>query len=183
MDEDLIRRAMRGDADAFELLGRPRYDALFSVAHRILRNVHDAEDAVQQAMWEAWRDLPGLRDAERFDAWLRRLTVHACYRISRGEKGHRTNVVLIHDLDRADGADLARGHADRDAMERAFETLSPEHRAVVVLHYYAGHPLTEIATMLGVPEGTIRSRLHYAHRRLRTELERTTPAIAAGGAR
>jgi RNA polymerase sigma-70 factor (ECF subfamily) len=184
METELIRRAMGGDADAFERLGRPRFDALFRIAQRILRDRHDAEDAVQQALWEAWRDIRSLRDPERFDAWLHRLVVHACYRIARQEKPHRTNVVLIHDIDRADDGDAAAAHADRDALERAFLALTPEHRAVVVLHHYAGHPLAEIASLLGVPAGTVRSRLHHAHRRLPAELDAAAvEPRRAGGAR
>jgi len=171
METDLIRMAMHGDAAAFERLGRPRFNALFRLAQRILRNPHDAEDATQQALWEAWRDIRGLRDVDRFDAWLHRLVVNACYRVARSQSRHRANVVLIDDLDRGGDVDLAGGQAERDALERAFATLSPEHRAVVVLHYYNGYEPRELAAVLGVAEGTVRSRLHYARRSLRAELE------------
>jgi RNA polymerase sigma factor (sigma-70 family) len=171
METDLIRMAMHGDAEAFEQLGRPRFNALFRIAERILRNPHDAEDATQQALWEAWRDIRSLRDLDHFDAWLHRLVVNACYRLARSQRKHRANVVLIHDVDRSSEVDLAAGQADRDSLARAFATLSMEHRAAVVLHYYNGYEPRELAKVLGVAEGTVRSRLHYARRHLRAELE------------
>lgn len=172
MDEALIRRAACGDAEAFDALARDRIDRLYAIAFRILRDVHDAEDAVQQALWTAWGDLPGLREADRFDAWLYRLLVRTCYRAVRSRRRRDVVVRMVpegHDLpDPQHGDDIA----ERDALERAFATLSTEHRAVVVLHHYLGLGLDEVAAILEIPHGTARSRSHYAIRHLRDVLTR-----------
>jgi RNA polymerase sigma-70 factor (ECF subfamily) len=181
MDEELARRAARGDAEAFDALAGERIDRLYAIAHRILRDHHDAEDAVQQALWTAWADLPGLRDAARFDAWLYRLLVRSCYRAGRSRR-RRTEVVrLVRDDDDFVGALDADLVSERDALEQAFATLAVEHRAVVVLHHYQGLGLDEIAAIIGVPHGTARSRLHYGLRRLREaigEPEPVSPTVA-----
>lgn len=180
MDEALIRRAARGDAEAFDALARDRIDRLYAIAFRILRDHHDAEDAVQQALWTAWADLPGLRDPGRFDAWLYRLLVRRCYRAGRSRRRHASIVELVPDT--ASLADPARADAivDRDELERAFARLSTEHRAVVVLQHYLGLGLDEVAAILEIPHGTARSRSHYALQRLRAAIvadgEPTAPA-------
>ena len=165
----LVERAMGGDQDAFASLAADSVDACYRLAYRILRDPHRAQDASQQALLGAWRDLPTLRDPERFDAWLHRLVVNACYAESRGTQrwnsAHR--VLTIVDA----FPDPASSVVDREALEIAFGGLSPEHRAVVVLHHHLGYPLTEIAETLGIPVGTARSRLHYAVRQLRAVLD------------
>ncbi len=170
MDDALIRRAAGGDAEAFDALARDRIDRLYAIAFRILRDLHDAEDAVQQALWTAWGDLPGLRDPARFDAWLYRLLVRTCYRSARSRR--RRDVVVRLVPDRHDPIDPRRTDeiAERDALERAFATLSTEHRAVIVLHHYVGLGLDEVAAVLEIPYGTARSRAHYAIKRLRDVL-------------
>jgi RNA polymerase sigma-70 factor (ECF subfamily) len=185
MDEELVRRAARGDAEAFDALARDRIDRLFSIAIRILRDHHDAEDAVQQALWTAWSDLPGLRDPARLDAWLYRLVVRASYRAAARSRRRRASVVrIVPDHDELPGVLDADQVTDRDALERAFAALSTEQRAVVVLHHYVGLGLDEIASIVGVPAGTARSRLHYALQKLRAALEpveTATPAVAESG--
>jgi RNA polymerase sigma-70 factor, ECF subfamily len=171
VDDELIRRAARGEVEAFDALARDRIDRLFAVAVRILRDHHDAEDAVQQALWTAWSDLPGLRDPKRFDAWLYRLLIRCCFRAGRSRR-RRLAVVqrLPESFEVAVAAEVA-GVEARDALDRAFARLSTEHRTVVVLHHYIGMPLDEIAEVLGVPSGTARSRLHYALRGLRAAID------------
>jgi RNA polymerase sigma-70 factor, ECF subfamily len=170
MQLELVERAIRGDRDAFSSLAASHVDRCYALAYRILRDPHRAQDATQQALLGAWRDLPRLRDPERFDAWLHRLIVHACYTESRGERRWTARVrVLTTDLPSA--PDVARSVVTRDELEGAFRRLSPEQRAVVVLHHHLGYPLTEIAATLGIPEGTARSRLHYAVRQLRAALD------------
>ncbi len=83
MREQLVDRAMRGDREAFTFLARDRADRCYAVAYRVLRDPHRAQDAVQQALFGAWRDLPTLRDPDRFDAWLLKLVVNACYTEAR----------------------------------------------------------------------------------------------------
>jgi RNA polymerase sigma-70 factor (ECF subfamily) len=163
-----VERARDGDREAYELLARSVGRPLFRVAHRILRDLDVAEDAVQRALVGIWRDLPRLRDLDRFDAWAYRLVVRASLEEARQRRRHaHVRELLTAEPDRPDSS---RSLATRDALERAFDRLTPEHRAVVVLHHYAGFDLSEIAAILGVPYGTVGSRLHYALRELRTVL-------------
>ena len=176
MDRSVVERAARGDRDAFALLAARSIDRLYRIAERILRDPEAARDATQQALVEAWRGLPSLRDPERWEAWTYRLIVRAAYR-EAGRGQPLVGRVRLLAID-ATVTDAAGAIADRDELERAFRALSPEHRAVVVLHHYEGLPLTEVATTLGIPAGTARSRLHNALRTLRSALEdgRRTPA-------
>jgi RNA polymerase sigma-70 factor (ECF subfamily) len=172
----LVERARDGDQDAFSDLVGLDGDRCYAVALGILRDVELARDAVQQAFFLAWRDLPTLRDPERFGPWLHRLLVNACYEEARRRRRWSTRIRPI----TADGPatthhDPIIGVAERDALERAFARLSPEHRAVVVLHHHVGLPLTEISDIVRVPVGTVKSRLHYATRLLRTALADAGP--------
>jgi RNA polymerase sigma-70 factor (ECF subfamily) len=170
MDAELIRRAQRGDEEAFASLAVAIGDRLHAVSHRILRDVDVAEDATQQALLAIWRDLPQLRDPTRFDAWSYRLLVRACYAEGRRARQWAPNLRIL-PVDEPTGADDSSRVADRDQLERGFRRLSIDHRAVVVLHHYLDLPLEEVAEALGVPIGTVRSRLHYAMRGLRAALE------------
>jgi RNA polymerase sigma-70 factor (ECF subfamily) len=184
MDDELVGRAARGDADAFDALARDRIDRLFAIAFRILRDHHDAEDAVQHALWTAWSDLPGLRDPGRFDAWLYRLLIRACYRAGHTRRRRAAIVSIVPEMDDLPGTASADAIVDRDALEHAFTSLSTEQRAVVVLHHYLGLGLDEIAAIVGIPHGTARSRLHYALLKLRSAIEAAdapTVAVAESG--
>ena len=167
MDEAMVRRAAGGDAGAFTALARDRIDRLFAIAFRILRDHHDAEDAVQQALWTAWCDLRGLRDPARFDAWLYQVLVRSCYRAGRSRRRRASIIEIAPAEHRLPVDDEPERLIARDAIERAFAALSTEHRAVVVLHHYLGLGLDEIAEVVGIPHGTARSRLHYALRQMR----------------
>jgi RNA polymerase sigma factor (sigma-70 family) len=170
MQAALIERAQRGDRDAFATLATASVDRSYALAYRILRDPHLAQDATQQALLNAWQHLPTLRDPELFEAWLHRLVVRACYAEARRDRRWTARVRMIPSDDDAVPDDTAT-LADRDELERGFRRLSPEQRAVVVLHHYLGYPLTEIAATLEIPVGTARSRLHYATRQLRAALE------------
>ena len=174
MRVDLVERAMRGDRDAFTSIAAESVDRCYALAYRILRDPHRAQDATQQALLGAWRDLPELKEPERFDAWLYRLVVNACYAEARSRRRWNAQVTLAPASAANPEPDLARSVAHRDELEDAFRKLSPERRAVVVLHHHLGYPLTEIASTLGIPVGTARSRLHYAVRQLRAALDDDT---------
>ena len=176
MREQLVDRAMRGDREAFTFLARDRADRCYAVAYRVLRDPHRAQDAVQQALFGAWRDLPTLRDPDRFDAWLLKLVVNACYTEARTERRWTAKVRVL-PLDPPIEPDIARSVAARDELDYAFRRLTAEQRTVVVLHHHLGYPLTEIAATLGIPEGTARSRLHYAVRQLRAALDESPASL------
>ena len=167
---DIVVQAMGGDREAFGVLVGLTSDRLYAVATRILRDSHLAEDAVQSALVAAWRQLPTLRDPDRFDAWVRRLLVHACYAEAPRNRRWTATVRLI-PVDRADDADDMDSIATRDELEQAFRRLPLDQRAVFVLHHHVGLPLVAVAETLGIPDGTARSRLHYATRALRAAFE------------
>jgi RNA polymerase sigma-70 factor, ECF subfamily len=170
MDTSLVMRAQRGDEEAFASLAVAVGDRLHSVAHRILRDIDLAEDATQQALLAIWRDLPQLRDPARFDAWSYRLLVRACYAEGRKSRHWTPNMRLL-STDEPMQADGSSAVVDRDQLERGFRRLSLDHRAVVVLHHYLDMPLDQVAETLGIPDGTVRSRLHHAMRGLRAALD------------
>ncbi len=163
--------ARDGDRSAFEHLVRHSYDGLYSLARRILGDPSDAEDATQDALLRAWRDLPQLREPDRFEAWLSRMLVHTCYDHLRRRKRRTTRVPwIVADAGRPDlGPPVAL--EERERLEQAFARLSPEHRAVVALHFYRDLAAGEIAELLQVPIGTVNSRLYYGTRALRAALE------------
>ena len=180
MDRDLVERARRADREAFAVLVHQVSDSLYAVAFRILRDTGLAEDALQNALVLAWRRLPKLRDPDRFEAWIHRILVHACYDESQRTRSWRTSVTAL-PLDIPESSDSTSTIADRDELERAFRHLSIEQRAVFVLHHYLGLPLVEVAELLGIPPGTARSRLHYAMAGLRVALTVGAEPVAREG--
>ena len=179
MDRALVEQARRGDREAFAILVHQVSDALYSVAVRILRDSELAEDALQNALVLAWRRVPKLRDPERFEAWIHRILVHACYDESQRRASIRT--VRILPAMGPSTPDETNAVADRDELERAFRHLTIEQRAVFVLHHYVGLPLVEVAELLEIPAGTARSRLHYALAGLREALlAHAQPALREG---
>jgi RNA polymerase sigma-70 factor (ECF subfamily) len=181
MDTELVVRAQKGDEGAFASLAVAAGDRLHAVAHRILRDIELAEDATQQALLSIWQDLPQLRDPARFDAWSYRLLVRACYAEARRTRRWAPNLHLLPAHEPA-AADELSSVVDRDVLERGFRRLSIDHRAVVVLHHYLDLSLLQVAEALAVPEGTVRSRLHYAMRGLRAAIAadaRPSPREAA----
>ncbi len=182
MQRDLVERAMAGDRAAFTELGRGQIDRLYAIARLILRDDDRAHDATQEALIGAWRDLKGLRDPDRFEPWIRRLLVNACYREARKEKRRMRAEGQVRPID-TESADPARATADRDELDRALETLDPEERALIVLHYYLGLPMHEAAVALGLPVGTVKSRLHRTKQRMRATLDADARRpLPAGGA-
>lgn len=170
VERALVEMAQRGDREAFEAVVRLTADRLYAIAYRILRDADAADDAMQEALVDAWQDLAMLRDPERFDAWANRLLVRACYRSAKRERSH---VARIHQI-RPDGDgedDAIASIVRRDEFDEPFRRLSAEHRSVVVLRFFVGLSMPEIAETLGIPVGTAASRLHYALQELRAALE------------
>jgi RNA polymerase sigma-70 factor, ECF subfamily len=181
MNIRLVVQAQSGDEEAFATLTDAIADRFHAVARNILRDPGLAEDAVQGALVRVWRDLPTLRDPERFEAWSYRLLVNACYGEARRMRRWMPSV-LANPVVEPVTVDPAGPVADRDQLERGFRRLSVDHRVVVVLHHYLELPLDRVAEVLGLPEGTVRSRLHRAMQGLRAALEadaRLLPGITA----
>ena len=176
----LVERARRGDHDAFTELARGAVTRLDGAARLILRDPELARDAVQEALIRAWRDLPRLRDPERFDAWLHRLTVNTCLDLARRRR-RRVIEVELTPIDAPSVADVSATLADRELVEGAMRRLDESGRAIVVLHYFLGMPLTEVAATLGIPVGTVKSRLHRALGEMRVARAERRPSPVTGG--
>ena len=183
MQRELVERAIGGDEAAFSSLVDASVDRLYAVATLILRDSDRAQDAVQDALVSAWRDVRALRDPDAWNAWLHRLTVWACYRVAK--KDRRRNLVELHvvpDLEPMLPFDAAAAFADRDMVERLLSDLTIDHRAVIVLRFYLDLPVDEVALILDIPIGTVKSRLNRAIGALRESMA-TQPEAAVGYAR
>lgn len=167
MDIELVLRARQGDEVAFAAIVDRVGGRLEAAARRVLGDRALAQDATQQALVSMWRDLPSLKDAERFDAWAYRTLIRACYREAR--RAPRTIPMPAGLQPRA--IDAIGGVEDRDELERAFRRLTLDQRTVVVLHYSLDLSRQEIATVLGIPLGTVHSRLRLAVAALRAALD------------
>lgn len=181
MHQDLVVSAQQGDIAAFSTLTAGRTQRLYSAARLILRDDERAADAVQDALLRAWIDIRGLRDPERFDAWLHRLLVRACYRAASRHRSREIVEMRFATEASVVTPDAARAIAVRDQLERGFRRLTPDQRAVITVHHYLGLTLAESAEVLGIPLGTMQSRLSRATQALRAALEadeRPTAAVA-----
>jgi len=182
IEERLVQAAKAGDAGSFETLVRRHVDRMYGVSRLMLRDPDQAEDAVQGAFVRAWRDLTSLREPSRFEAWLHTLVVRACYDEARRARRWAADVRVITPLALATHDPTPE---DRDEIERGFRLLSPEHRMILVLHFYLDLSAVEIGARLGIPSGTARSRLHYALAALRSAIdagERAATAQTGGSA-
>jgi RNA polymerase sigma-70 factor (ECF subfamily) len=168
---DLVIRARAGDRDAFTELVALSLGRLTAVARMILRDEFAAQDAVQEAFIEAWRSLPGLRDPDRFDAWMRRLLVRACFRGTRRSKRVDAVEIRLTPADEPAIPDATRHVGIHDELERGLARISADQRTVVVLVYYLDLPLADAAQAMGVPLGTAKSRLTRATSALRAAIE------------
>lgn len=178
MDRTLVELAIQGDEEAYAGLMAIAGDRLVAIAYRILRDLDRAEDAVQVALVSAWRDLPTLRDPDRFEAWLTRILVRACY--AEAGRGRRWTARLrVLPIDTPSPSDPIATVADRDRLDRGFRRLPTDQRAIVVLHHYLGWSQPEIAHALEIPLGTVKSRLFYATRALRAAIDADDRATSA----
>jgi RNA polymerase sigma-70 factor (ECF subfamily) len=177
---DLIERARDGDREAFGDLAAAEIDRLLAVAILVVRDAALAEDATQEALVRAWRQLPKLRDPASFSGWLYRILIRsAADELARRRRFQASVLSLGHE---PAGGDAAAGLADRDELERGFRRLSVDQRAVIVLHQYVGLSLPEVAAALGIPIGTAQSRYHYGLAGLRASLEADARAAFTTGA-
>jgi RNA polymerase sigma-70 factor (ECF subfamily) len=165
---ELVDRARRGDREAFGVLAGGAVDRLYAIARLILRDTELAEDATQDALVRAWRDLPTLRDVERFDAWIYRLVVRSCADVGRHRRRWRAQIAIL-PTEPAE-PDRASELADRDQLERGLRRLNDAQRTILILHFYLGLSPGEAADALEIPVGTAKSRLHYAIDALRAAL-------------
>lgn len=170
MDAELVRSAQAGDQGAFEAIGREIIDRFHALAYSILSDAQQAQDATQGALLTIWRELPRLRDPERFEAWSYRILVRACYTEARRAPRWVPDELLAPFADQRMEMELD-SIVDRDQLERGFRRLSVEQRTVVVLHHLADMSLEQVAEVTGVPEGTVHSRLYRALSALRAALE------------
>jgi RNA polymerase sigma-70 factor (ECF subfamily) len=173
LDRNVVERARSGDQEAFADLVHQISDTLLGVARRILRDPTLAEDVLQNALLTIWRKLPHLREPDRFEGWAFRILVHACY--ADAPRNKRWAAIRVLHVDVASDVDDIQKIADRDELEVAFRRLPLDQRAVFVLHHHVGLPLVAVAETLGIPDGTARSRLHYATRALRAAFEVAQP--------
>jgi len=178
----LVERAREGDHDAFADLVHASVARLDTAARLILRDGELARDAVQEGLFRAWRDLRSLRDPDRFDAWVYRLTVNACLDLARRRRRRPIEVGIV-ELSSPTLPDPADAVADRALVDSVMRRLDEQGRSIIVLHYFLGLPLSEVATCLGIPMGTVKSRLNRALGDMRAEAHGTSPAasLASGG--
>ena len=169
LERSLVERAQHGDQDAYAQVAVEASDQLYAIALRVLRDAEAASEALQTALVLIWRDLPTLRDPARFDAWSYRVLINCCRAHRRRSRRLGPSVELLP----ADAAvsDSQASIALRDELERAFEALGDDHRAVVVLHYYQDRSVQQIASLLGISAGTVKSRLYYARQAMRSAIE------------
>jgi RNA polymerase sigma-70 factor (ECF subfamily) len=175
---DLVVLAKRGDHDAFAVLVAAAIGRLDAAARLILRDPELARDAVQEGFIRAWRNLPALRDVDRFDAWLHRLVIHSCIDLTRRRRRRPIEVELA-PIHGPATDDAASSIADRELLDIALRHLEPEWRAVVVLHYFLGMPLPEVASTLRIPLGTAKSRLHRSLSAMRMTISHDHPGAPA----
>lgn len=171
MTAELVTRAQTGDHAAFTALAAASVSRLHRIARLILRDDEMARDAVQETLVNAWLDIRAVRDPARFDAWLHRLLVRACYREADRHRRRRVVEVQGPPMDLPDPGDGLHDLATRDLLERGFRRLTPEHRAVLVVRHYLDLPDEDAAGMLGLAPGTFKSRLHRASAALRAAIE------------
>lgn len=154
--------------EAFRQLSARNVQSAYRLAWAILGDDCDAEDATQDAFTAAWRQRSTLREADRFDAWFGRILVNSCR--DRLRKRTRTRGMIGGEPDGV-SPDDAHKSLERDELYTAVAGLDPDQRMVVMLRFWMDMTVDDIADRLGVPAGTVKSRLHRSMQRLRATLE------------
>ena len=172
---ELVRRAQAGDANAFDVLIAGRVTAAYQTAWAVLRDEADARDATQETFFQVWRDLPRLREPEKFDAWAGRILHNRCLSLLRRRRSSEVREIRVESWDAAAYSSghngLAEEHADSDAIRRAFARLTSEQRVLLAFHHVHGRSVAELASITGAPTGTVKWRLHNARQALERALE------------
>lgn len=181
MQRDLVVRARSGDHDAFSTLAAGAVGRLHRTAWLILRSDADAADAVQESLLAAWLHIAAVRDPDRFDAWLNRLLVHACYRLGKRATRRRVLEIPVAAPEGPAVRDVQEAVAARDQLDRVFRRLTPEQRAALVVHHYLGLSDAEAANTLEIALGTYKSRLHRATAAMRAAVEADERVSSAVG--
>ncbi len=145
-------------------------DAVYRLSFAILGNEADARDAAQETFVTAWRQLGKLRDPDRFDAWLQRVAVNAARMTHRARRRRGIREIASSEIERS-AADPLAGPTDADRLERALAALDIDQRSILALHHLESRSVAELAGILGIPEGTVKSRLYTARRALQAALD------------
>jgi RNA polymerase sigma factor (sigma-70 family) len=177
MHRELVERAQGGDQEAFCELARASSSRLYALASLILGDSEQARDALQDGLLLAWRGITALREPDAWEAWSNRLTVRACYKLAQRERRRAWIQPLTGNDDTSLAVEYRPAILDRDQIERGFRTLAPDQRAVMVLHFYLGLPMPEVAEVLGIPTGTAKSRLHRGLVAMRAQLDPPDAAV------
>ena len=176
MQRELILRAKEGDHEAFAALAGEAFDRLYRTARLILRREDLAADAVQEALVSAWLHIRAVREPERFEGWLYKVLIHACYRQARRDRSRSLTEIHLEPLGSPPAVlDASGPTANRDQLERALKRLPAQQRAVLVVHYYLGMTESQAAAVLGIPIGTFKSRLSRATKAVRIAVEADLP--------
>ena len=177
LKERAIRSANADRAAAFSELAEHHLADSFRLAALILGDRADAEDATQDAFVAAWKGWGSLRDPARFEAWFGRILVNVCRDRLRRSRRHGVSDLSDELMASPAGGDIAAAAADRDAVGLGLARLDPDQRIVLILRYYRDLSVDEIAARVGVPAGTVKSRLHYALRDLGVALDGGHPEV------
>lgn len=175
IDRSVVDRARKGDLDAFESIVRARMDAVYRLTAAILGDEADARDAAQETFVAAWRELPRLRDPDRFEAWLQRVAVNASRMTLRARGRRRVREIPSSQVVGIAGRAAPDGRSDAVLLDAGLRLLPIEQRSILVLHHLEGRPLADIAAILEIPVGTAKSRLFTARKALESALRSEEP--------
>ena len=170
-EDQAVLRCQHGERDAFRYLVERYQDIVFGTAYNMTRNRALAEELAQEAFLSAWKGIRSFRRGRPFKPWLMRILVNAVM-AHRRRRTVETTPIEGSDLesDAEHPEDLAESRSEQQALQRAIGELSPDHRQVVVLRYFADMTVPEVSRASGLTEGTVKSRLYRAHQALRQQL-------------